>query len=92
MGQVSLTWDDERTSRDELLAAMSRAGFREVEPVSLLDVVARGRVAPAVAARHAREGGPSSSGPSPRPMFPCCAARSSAAGSTPWSAPTRSAL
>ena len=33
MGQVSLTWDDERTSRDELLAAMSRAGFREAEPV-----------------------------------------------------------
>jgi copper chaperone CopZ len=29
MGQVSLTWDDERTSRDALLAAMSRAGFRE---------------------------------------------------------------
>ena len=33
MGQVSLTWADERTSRDELLAAMSRAGFRDVEPV-----------------------------------------------------------
>jgi copper chaperone CopZ len=30
MGQVSLTWDDERTSRDALLAAMSRAGFREL--------------------------------------------------------------
>ena len=29
MGQVSLTWDDERTSRDRLLDAMSRAGFRE---------------------------------------------------------------
>jgi copper chaperone CopZ len=29
MGQVSLTWDEERTSRDALVEAMSRAGFRE---------------------------------------------------------------
>jgi len=29
MGQVTLSWDDEHTSREELLAAMSRAGFRE---------------------------------------------------------------
>lgn len=29
MGQVTLTWDEERTTRDALLAAMSRAGFRE---------------------------------------------------------------
>jgi hypothetical protein len=29
MGEVSLSWDDERTSRDELLTAMSRAGFPE---------------------------------------------------------------
>jgi hypothetical protein len=29
MGQVSLTWDDERTSRDNLLEALARAGFRE---------------------------------------------------------------
>ena len=29
MGQVSLTWDDERTSREQLLAAMARGGFRE---------------------------------------------------------------
>jgi copper chaperone CopZ len=29
MGQVALTWDDERTSREELLAAMARGGFRE---------------------------------------------------------------
>ena len=28
MGQVMLSWDDERTSRDRLVAAMSRAGFR----------------------------------------------------------------
>ncbi len=33
MGQVQLTWDDERTSREEILAALSRAGFREVAPV-----------------------------------------------------------
>jgi copper chaperone CopZ len=29
MGQVTLAWDDEKTSRDDLLAAMSAAGFRE---------------------------------------------------------------
>jgi cation transport ATPase len=33
MGHVSLAWDDERTSRDALLAAMARGGFRELEPV-----------------------------------------------------------
>jgi copper chaperone CopZ len=27
MGDVTLTWDEERTSREELLAAMARAGF-----------------------------------------------------------------
>jgi copper chaperone CopZ len=31
MGQVTLTWDDERTSRQALLAAMARGGFRELE-------------------------------------------------------------
>jgi copper chaperone CopZ len=31
MGQVTLTWDEERTSRDALLAAMAKAGFRELE-------------------------------------------------------------
>jgi copper chaperone CopZ len=30
MGQVSLAWDDERTSREALLAAMARGGFREL--------------------------------------------------------------
>ena len=30
MGQVMLAYDDEQTSRDELLAVMSKAGFREV--------------------------------------------------------------
>jgi copper chaperone CopZ len=34
MGQVTLAWDDERTSRDALLAAMAQAGFREIAPVS----------------------------------------------------------
>jgi copper chaperone CopZ len=33
MGQVRLEWDDERTSRDALLAALARGGFREVEAV-----------------------------------------------------------
>jgi copper chaperone CopZ len=32
MGQVSLAWDDERTSRDALLAAMARGGFRPLDP------------------------------------------------------------
>jgi copper chaperone CopZ len=30
MGQVMLAWDDEKTSRDDLLAAMASAGFREL--------------------------------------------------------------
>ncbi len=30
MGQVTLSWDDERTSREQLLEAMSQAGFREI--------------------------------------------------------------
>ena len=30
MGTVTLAWDDEKTSRDRLLAAMARAGFREI--------------------------------------------------------------
>jgi copper chaperone CopZ len=33
MGQVTLSWDDERTTRDDILAAMARGGFRPVEPV-----------------------------------------------------------
>lgn len=32
MGQVSMTWDDERTSREALLEALARGGFRELEP------------------------------------------------------------
>jgi copper chaperone CopZ len=31
VGQVVLSWDDERTSRSALLAALGRAGFREAE-------------------------------------------------------------
>jgi copper chaperone CopZ len=30
MGQVTLAWDDEQTTRDVLLDAMTRAGFREI--------------------------------------------------------------
>ena len=31
MGQVSLTWDDERVAREEIVERMARAGFRPVE-------------------------------------------------------------
>ena len=33
MGQVSLQFDDEQTTREALVAAMAKAGFREVEVV-----------------------------------------------------------
>ena len=33
MGQVVLEWDDERTDRDALVAAMTRVGFRPVDAV-----------------------------------------------------------
>jgi copper chaperone CopZ len=33
MGQVSLSWDDARTTREALLEAMARGGFREVAAV-----------------------------------------------------------
>ncbi|HEY7017619.1 MAG TPA: heavy-metal-associated domain-containing protein [Gaiellaceae bacterium] len=33
MGQVQLQWDDDLTDRDALVAAMARAGFRELEAV-----------------------------------------------------------
>ena len=33
VGEVRLSWDDERTDRATLVAAMARAGFREVPPV-----------------------------------------------------------
>ena len=33
MGQLQLQWDDERTNRDAILAAMAKAGFRPLAPV-----------------------------------------------------------
>ena len=33
MGQVMLQFDDEKTSRDALVAAMAKSGFRELDPV-----------------------------------------------------------
>jgi copper chaperone CopZ len=33
IGEVWLAWDDERTDREAILAAMARAGFRPLEPV-----------------------------------------------------------
>jgi hypothetical protein len=33
LGQVVLSWDDERTSRDSQLEALARAGFHELEPI-----------------------------------------------------------
>ena len=29
LGEVMLAWDDDRTSRDEILSALARAGFHE---------------------------------------------------------------
>jgi copper chaperone CopZ len=31
MGQVSLTWDDERVARDVIVERMSQSGFRPLE-------------------------------------------------------------
>jgi copper chaperone CopZ len=33
MGQVQLEWDDERTDREAILAAVAKVGFRLLEPV-----------------------------------------------------------
>ena len=33
MGQVSLSWDDERTSRQALLEALARAGFPVLQEI-----------------------------------------------------------
>ena len=33
VGDVTLRWDDERTSRERLVAALAQAGFREAQPV-----------------------------------------------------------
>jgi copper chaperone CopZ len=35
MGQVMLSWDDERTDRETLLAALAKGGFREAPPLEL---------------------------------------------------------
>jgi len=32
MGEVSLAWDEDKTSRDEIVAALSRSGFPEASP------------------------------------------------------------
>ena len=29
LGEVTLAWDDDRTSRDEIVSALARAGFHE---------------------------------------------------------------
>jgi len=36
VGDVTLVWDEERTSRDALLAALARAGFREASGAPLV--------------------------------------------------------
>lgn len=33
MGQVVLSWDDERTSRDSIVEALRKAGFAELQSV-----------------------------------------------------------
>ena len=35
MGTVMLSWDEERTDLEALLAAMAKGGFRPVEPSSV---------------------------------------------------------
>ena len=32
-GEVTLSWDEERTDRDALVAVLARAGFRELTPL-----------------------------------------------------------
>jgi copper chaperone CopZ len=32
LGEVTLSWDDERVEREEIVAALDRAGFRRVSP------------------------------------------------------------
>ena len=33
MGQLTVSWDDERTDRERILAAVERGGFREAPAV-----------------------------------------------------------
>ncbi len=37
MGEVALQWDDEKTSRDAIVAALARSGFPEVPAASSAD-------------------------------------------------------
>ena len=37
MGEVALQWDEEKTSRDAIVAALARSGFREVPAASYAD-------------------------------------------------------
>ena len=32
LGEVTLEWDEERTSRERILDALGKAGFRELQP------------------------------------------------------------
>ena len=32
LGQITLTWDDERTSRDAIVQKLTRGGFPELQP------------------------------------------------------------
>jgi copper chaperone CopZ len=32
LGEVTLSWDEERVEREEIVAALDRAGFRRVSP------------------------------------------------------------
>jgi copper chaperone CopZ len=32
LGEVTLSWDDERVEREQIVAALDRAGFRRVTP------------------------------------------------------------
>ena len=32
LGQVALSWDDERVEREQIVAALDRAGFRPLVP------------------------------------------------------------
>ena len=33
LGEVTISWDDERVEREEIVAALDRGGFRRVAPV-----------------------------------------------------------
>jgi copper chaperone CopZ len=42
MGELTLAWDDERTNREELLAVLGKAGFRELDCLRELDYLPPG--------------------------------------------------